>query len=65
MGEEAKQNREDIIEIKKALALGYISYDEALEKVRPIIDRINKKGEQIAKKYNRGYNKITFQELMR
>lgn len=61
----AIQNREDIAEIKKALALGYISYDEAKIEAKPVLDRINKKGKEIAKKYNKNYRPITFIEIIR
>lgn len=63
--EQAKQNREDIQEIKMSLALGYISYDEAKEEARPILDRINDRGREIAKKYGKKYYPITFTEIMR
>ena len=61
----AKQNREDIETIKMALAYGYISYDEAKIEAKPILDRINKKGKEIAKKYNKNYYPITFTEIIR
>ena len=63
--EQALQNREEIKEIKIALALGYISYDEAKIEAKPILDRINKKGKEIAKKYNKNYYPITFTEIIR
>lgn len=63
--EQAKQNRQDIEELKLALAYGYISYDEAKTEAKPILDRINKKGKEIAKKYGKHYYPITFNELMR
>ena len=63
--EQAKQNREDIEAIKMALGCGFISYDEAKIEAKPILDRINKKGREIAKKYGKHYYPITFNELMR
>ena len=65
MNKEALQNKQDIEEIKKALALGYISYDEAKIEAEPILSRINKKGQEIAKKYDKPYYKITFSEIIR
>lgn len=63
--EEAKQNRQDIEEIKMALACGFISYEEAKVEAKPILDEINKKGREIAKKYGKNYYPITFTEVMR
>lgn len=63
--EEAKQNRQDIEEIKIALACGFISYEEARVEAKPILDKINKKGREIAKKYGKKYYPITFIEVMR
>ena len=63
--QQAQQNRQDIEELKLALAYGYISYDEAKIEAKPILDRINKKGKEIAKKYGKNYYPITFNELMR
>lgn len=63
--EQTLQNRKDIEEIKIALALGYISYDEAKIEAKPILDRINKKGKEIAKKYNKNYYPVTFTEIIR
>ena len=63
--EEAKQNRQDIEEIKIALACGFISYDEAKMEAKPILDKINKKGKEIAKKYGKNFHPITFTEVIR
>lgn len=65
MEKEAKQNREDILEIKTALALGYISYDEAKREAGPILEKINLRGKNIAKKYGKKFYPITFMEIMR
>ena len=56
--EEAIQNRKDIEEIKIALALGYISYDEAKIEAKPILDRINKKGARLWQQKNKSMNII-------
>lgn len=63
--EQARKNLEDIREIKISLALGYITYDEAKKEAKPIIERINKRGREIAKKYNKNYYDLTFSEIMR
>lgn len=63
--QQAQQNRQDIEEIKIALACGFISYEEAKIEAKPILDKINKKGKEIAKKYGKKYYPITFTEIMR
>lgn len=63
--DEAIDNRTKIEEIKKAYNLGLITREEAKEKAQPIIDRINAKGKEIAKKYNKRFSPISFIELMR
>lgn len=63
--QQAQQNRQDIEELKLALAYGHISYDEAKIEAKPILDKINKKGKEIAKKYGKKYYPITFTEIMR
>ncbi len=63
--EQAIKNREELTEIKMALAIGDISYDEARKLASPILDRINSKGKEIAKKYNKKYHAISFIEVMR
>jgi len=65
MDKEAVQNIKDIEAIKMALALGYISYDEAKKEAEPILCKINAKGRKIAQKYNKPYYKVTFSELIR
>ncbi len=46
-----------------AMRNGALSYDEAKKRVEPMIERLNKAGKSIAKKYGRTYKKITFQNL--
>lgn len=65
MSEEAKQNREKIDNIKLRLSLGQISYLEAKIEARPIIENINLKSKELAKKYNTRPKLVTFTELMR
>lgn len=40
-----------------------ITYEEAKKCVEPMLERLNKAGEQIAQKYGIKYKKITFQNL--
>lgn len=63
--EQAIRNRKEIEQIKLSLGAGVLSYDEAKEQAQPIIDRINKRGREIAKKYGKKHYPITFIELMR
>lgn len=65
MESEAIQNRQEMYEIKKALALGYISYDEAYTEAMPILNRINRRGRELARKYHRDYKPISFSEIIR
>lgn len=65
MSNQAIINRTELEEIKKALALGFISYDEAKIEAAPIIKRINAQAQEIAKKYGRKHYNYTFEELMR
>ena len=52
-------------EINFLLIKGYISYEEAKQKAQPIIDEMNSKGKEIAKKYNQRFKPFTFSYLMR
>lgn len=63
--EQSVKNREEIQTIKMELACGFITYDEAKKKAKPVLDRINAKGMEIAKKYGRKHYPITFVEVMR
>ena len=65
MKDQAINNRRALNHIRNALALGWITYNEAQEMAEPFLKNINEKGEEIAKKYGRKYNKITFIEVMR
>lgn len=51
--------------IRFKMIKGLITYDEAKAEAKPIIDEMNKKGFEIAKKYNRRFKKFTFASLMR
>ena len=51
--------------IRLNLVNGIISYDEAKELAQPVIDEMNKKGMEIAKKHNQKFKAFTFSALMR
>lgn len=61
----AIQNRKAINHIKNALSLGWITYDEAKEMAQPIIDDINKRAIEIAKKHKVKPGLVNFVSLMR
>lgn len=63
---EAANNREAIDHIKSLYLRGKISREVAEALAKPVIERINKRQQEIAKKYGRrNYPKTTFIGLMR
>ena len=62
---EAISNREAIADIKRRYAQGLISREQAKNEAEPVINRINKKGQEIAKKHNVKYYSVDFVNLMR
>ena len=63
---EAANNREAIARIKNLYLRGKISREVAEALATPVIERINRKQQEIAKKYGkRSYPKTTFIGLMR
>ena len=62
----AVSNRETIARIKSLFLRGKISREVAEALAQPVINRINKQQQEIAKKYGkRNYPKTTFIGLMR
>jgi len=61
----AIENRERISIIKKDYNSGKISRETAKALAEPIIDSINERGAEIAKKYNKKHSKVSFIGLMR
>lgn len=57
--------RNKIEDIKTRLNYGYIGYDQAKEEAQPFIDEMNKRGEEVAKKFGKKFSKFTFVSLMR
>ena len=51
--------------IRLALEHKSISYDEAQQRVKPLLSKLNMVGASIAKKYGVKYKKITFENLGR
>ena len=63
---EAVNNREAIAHIKSLYLRGRINREVAEALATPIIERINRKQKEVARKYGkRGYPKTTFIGLMR
>ena len=63
--EEAVRNRTEIADIKRRYLLGLISREQAKLETKPVINRINKTGQQIAKKHKVKYYPVDFVNLMR
>ena len=65
MSDDAIRNRARIEEIKRLYAIGQIDREEAEKRAQPVIDAINKRGAEIAKKYKKSYAPVSFIGLMR
>lgn len=61
----ASVNRQKIQTIRRRMVNGQISYIEAKQEAQPIIDDINEKAAEIAKKYGMRPSKVSFAALMR
>jgi hypothetical protein len=62
---QAVNNREQIKEIRRRMLRGEISYAEAKTEAEPIINAINAKAAELAKKYNMKAAKVSFAAMMR
>lgn len=65
MTNHAASNRIEIAKIRTAMDLGQITYEEAKIKAAPIINEINARSKEIAKKYGKSHRNFTFEEIMR
>jgi len=65
MKEQAAKNIQQINAIRTALNNNLITYKQAKLEAQPIIDKINEKNLEIAKKYKMKPSKINFTGLMR
>jgi len=64
MTTEAISNKQDVAIINSQYHNGELSYREAVSKLQKVADRINARGVEIAKKYNRRYSKFTGSQLL-
>jgi len=62
---EAVKNREAIANIKRRYSLGLITREQAKKEAKPIIQRINLRGQEIVKKHQVKYYPVDFVNLMR
>lgn len=51
--------------LRNAMALGWMTYDEAKEMATPVLKEMNEKGKRIAKKYGKKFYPMTFTEVVR
>jgi len=62
---EAIQNMQAIKSIKQRMASGQLTYEQAKTEAMPVIDRINIRAADIAKKHGMRRHNVTFAELVR
>lgn len=65
MTNQAVQNREQLQVIRRRMVQGEISYAEAKELAAPVIADINAKAKEIAKKYGKRPQLVSFAAIMR
>ena len=54
-----------VMEVKRKLMFGNITYEQAKAELEPILNEANRKGREIAAKYSKRYNPLSFISLMR
>lgn len=65
MTQQATNNREAIADIRRRMLSGVISYEQAQIEAKPVIDAINAKAAELAKKHKVRASKVNFAGLMR
>ena len=65
MNIEVEEAQNEIRRIRISLTTGKLTYKEAKEKAQPHIDVLNEKGREVAKRFKRRHNEITFSGIMR
>lgn len=62
---EAEKNLEAVAEIKRRLGRGELTLDEAKAELKPIVDRINAKNRELARKYNARARLVSVSSILR
>lgn len=62
---EAEKNLEAVADIKRRLGRGELTLDEAKAELKPIVDRINAKNREIARKYNARARLVSVSSILR
>lgn len=57
--------RQFFFNLKGKLLSGQVTYEQSIELAKPVLDKMNKKGMEIAKKHNRKYRKLTYISVLR
>lgn len=57
--------RDSIQNIRGRMLKGIITYDQAEVEAKPIIEEMNRRGREIAKKYGRKFTGFKFSEVIR
>lgn len=65
MTEQAITNQTAIADIRRRMISGQITYEQAKTEAAPVLDAINAKATEIAKKYNKRAGKLSFAAMMR
>lgn len=52
-------------DLKGKLLTKQITYEQSIQMAQPVLDEMNKKGVEIAKKHNRKYRKLTYISVLR
>lgn len=63
--DKAADNQEKVAQIKRKYAFNEITREEAIEQISPIVENINEKSREIAKKYSTRPRLITAISLLR
>lgn len=65
MQTQAVDNITAINDIRRRMASGVISYDQAKKEAAPVIERINAKAKEIAKRHGKRPQTVSFAAIMR
>nr|DAV75097.1 MAG TPA: hypothetical protein [Caudoviricetes sp.] len=62
---EAEKNLEAVADIKRRLGRGELTLDEAKAELKPIVDKINAKNRELARKYKVGARLVSVSSILR